>query len=226
MIYVLCYDDSSENMAIASFSGFPWARVYRLPEERQNHLQEGIAYTTELIALYDEWKDADFVGTVSYCFFDKIPYSHFINLINGITSTTDAVFFYTGTDPNVGNCNLILKELLDDICNRLFNTNSGLLNGLKSKRINKITRYSFSNFFVVRPNLMFDYIHWVSNTVIPMLEKHPNVWCDSGYYNNKINGERLLKLTKNRVSYFPCHVFIVERLPYSYFLSKNLKILF
>jgi hypothetical protein len=148
LIYILCYDDSSEKKAIAIFSQFDWARIYRIPEEVQDHTFEGVMYRSELMKMYDEWKDVDFVGTASYKFFDKVKYTDFLALTNRITSMTDVIFFFTGLHPDLSTSSPILTEMLNDICILLFISETGLLSGIKSDRLNTTPRYSFCNFFI------------------------------------------------------------------------------
>jgi hypothetical protein len=70
LIYVLCYDDASEELSKQYFQGYTWARIYRI--KNQSHLFEGVMYQSELLELYEEWKYVDYVGTISNSILKKM----------------------------------------------------------------------------------------------------------------------------------------------------------
>ena len=94
IIYVLCYDDVTEEKARTEFGMFKWARIYRIPKESQNHLFEGVMYQTELMKLYDEWKDKDYVGTISYKLRDRLNFYHYTT-IDVISNKIESCLLYT-----------------------------------------------------------------------------------------------------------------------------------
>ena len=77
LIYVLCYNDETEKQATDEFSQYEWAKVYRIKE--QTYLFESIMFRNELMDMYDEWKDKDYIGTISYSIFSKANKAEFLN---------------------------------------------------------------------------------------------------------------------------------------------------
>ena len=63
VVYVLCHDDASEAIARASFGAYPWAHPLRIPS---TPYRETVVFDSLLAQRRDEWKDADYVGTLSW----------------------------------------------------------------------------------------------------------------------------------------------------------------
>jgi hypothetical protein len=231
IIYVLCYDDITEQKAHAEFDKFPWARVYRIPEISQNHLFEGVMYQTELMKVYDEWKDKKYVGTVGYNMFDRIKTSlvivgvnieDYINYIIGRIETPDDVDF-------VGFITII-RDMWDhppyckQIMRDLVFKNAKILNKkyyVWDKIDNGKPAY-YSNYWMASPNTMLKYIHYFNTRWLPALESHNLIWTNA-FYNGNLSREKLLKLSNGRCDYYPLHTFINERLPNIYFRILNVK---
>jgi hypothetical protein len=212
IIYVVCHNDESEKIANDQFSKYDWARVLRLKE--QNHLFEGVVYTTELLERYHEWKDHDFVGTISYSILKKVTESHMNHIVSAIRPELhDVAFFHTDTSdwfychPNF--VKSIYYELVNNLLPRHLSAN----------------RWGFFSCWMAKPYLMVSYISFFNNIWLPRLEAHPDVWRNAEYGGGTLSKEHLLKLTK-RVEHYPCHPFINERLPFQYFSSFGLRILF
>lgn len=73
VVYVLAFDEESTRKATHAFAKHEWARVVTLPDDpSRNKYMEGAAFLATLPERRDEWKDADFVGTLSYSAPDKI----------------------------------------------------------------------------------------------------------------------------------------------------------
>ena len=237
IIYVLCYDDESEKRARTDFEKYWWARIYRIPEEAQNHLFEGVMYTTELMKLYDEWKDKAYVGTISYKLIERSRYLHttFDKTIQSIEYTqpnrdtvvslagvfTGIVFDYVnyGEKVFVDTCNNIGLPISREKSHQpfsLFNKSHHQL------QYNIYTsEFIFFNHWMTSPYWMLKYIHFFNNVWLPTLESHPDVWNDSGY-PGRMSKEKLLRLTK-RVDYYSLHPFLNERLVSLFFYYNNLK---
>lgn len=212
IIYVICYNDESEKIANEQFSKYEWARVLRL--EEQNHLFEGIVYTKYLLELYNEWKDHDFVGTISYSILKKIPESRLIHIVDTIRSEShDAAFFHVDSSDWFYCHPGFVKAIYYQLVNDLLPPHS------------PPTNWGLYSCWMAKPYLMLSYISFFNNIWLPKLEAHPEVWKNAEYGGGRLSKEHLLKLTKY-VEHYPCHAFINERLPYQYFSSFGLRILF
>ncbi len=220
IIYVLCYDDISEKKAYEDFYEFEWARIYRIPEEVQNHLFEGVMYQSELMKVYDEWKDKKYVGTCAYNMIKKIednfswevddPVSYALTRIQTIDSY-DFVGFIRVDKVHVWD-HVHIHHILSDLLNRnaKINVNAWLRLPVA------VTDYYPFNYWMATPRKMLEYIRFFNTRWLPALESHPLVWEDVEY-NGKILPERLWYLTRGRCEYYPYHPFINERLPSFYF---------
>lgn len=234
IIYVLCYDDESEHKAITEFSSYEWARIYRIPVESQNHLFEGVMYQTELMKLYDEWKDKEFVGTISYKLKDRLAWYHYTNMeqIDSKIRTVskfeyDVVpfLFYGGANFEKLNPNLKneFKHLTDSIL-QLSNQYKIGYRFMTRKQELLTDPFFFFNYWMTTPKSMLAYIQFFNTIWLPALESNQNVWNDSKYQGH-LTAEQLKTLTK-RVSHYPYHPFINERLPASYFRHKKYRIFY
>lgn len=221
IIYVLCYDDESEKKAHENFDKFEWARVYRIPEEVQNHLFEGVMYQSELMKVYHEWKDKKYVGTCAYNMCTKLTWAmtllteeNIIAFMLDKVQTTGSYDFvgFIRTDPRHAFDHKYIHPILSDLLNRnaKINPNAWLRLPVVVKNY-----YPF-NYWMATPRKMLEYINYFNTKWLPALESHPLVWEDSGY-KGKLSPERLLYLTRDRCNYYPYHPFVNERLPSFYF---------
>lgn len=220
IIYVLCYDDESEKKAHGDFDKFDWARIYRIPEEVQNHLFEGVMYQSELMKLYDEWKDKKYVGTCAYNMFKKInenfvfsiPDSKF-NVLDKI-ETSDS-YDFVGFMPVLSTHawdHIYMSRILNELSygNARINQRFGIRLPISIKN------YFPFNYWMATPQKMLEYINYFNSKWLPALEEHPLVWESAGY-NGKLSPDRLLYLTRGKCNHYPYHPFVNERLPSLYF---------
>jgi hypothetical protein len=236
IIYILCHDDKSEENAYEIFNKYDWARIYRIPEESQTHLMESVMYTTELMKVYDEWKDATFVGTLSYSILDKLPWyrdsTNFDKIVNQIETMSPLHYDVLGcvVRPN-GLCSELpnLLKILTDVGlnTRIINRIIPRYNILK----NKVNSYDFEmkfiahNYWMTTPKIMLDYITFFNQTLLPTMNSHPLIWEDSKYNNNILSKERLRLLSNGKIDYWPFHPMVAELIPRIYFKHLNLRIL-
>jgi hypothetical protein len=232
IIYVLCYDDESEQEANAEFSQYPWARIYRIPVEIQSHLFEGVMYQTELMKLYDEWKDKEFVGTISYKLKARLnwyPYTNMDKIDNTIRTASlvshDVVPFLYFGGANLSALSPTLthefKRMADSLIPIHKEYKVGHRINTRDKEI-QTSVFFFFNYWMTTPGRMLEYIYFFNSIWLPTLESNQNVWNNAGYVGN-MTSEQLKSLTK-RVDYYPYHPFINERLPASYFRYKKVRI--
>ena len=211
-IYVLCYDDRTETLAKERFGNLDWVRIFRIPV--QTHLFEGVMFQTYLMEMYSEWKDMDYVGTISYKLPEKVPFQKFVNLIVNAGSH-DAVFFKVVPSDLFHLHSPVVKHVYDDVYRQT----------MPFRLTAKVKRYAQYNYWMARPHIMLEYIQFFNTKWLPTLENHPRVWGPAGYQTPApLTPEQLLRLPK-RVTWYPCHPFVNERLPYRYMVERNFTIL-
>lgn len=222
IIYVLCYDDKSEQQAIDEFSSYEWARIYRIKD--QCALQEGVMYRNELMDLYDEWKDKDYVGTVAYCMFSKLQHQcNFWPAIETADPKYHDVVYFTQIEYDTGRFGFhtpsTKRVFYDSFCKAFnypnpINYKVSFLNRSKqtfNAYVNFPNRFVYYNYFMATPEYMIKYIEFFSKTWLPLVESHPNVWEDSNYTYGKLTGDQLIKLN-GRYPYYTNHTFVNERI--------------
>jgi hypothetical protein len=220
IIYVLCYNDNSERQAIDEFSSYEWARIYRIKD--QCVLQEGVMYRNELMDLYDEWKDKDYVGTIAYSIFSKVSRDHFFNLLKRADPNYyDVVFFGCIGYGGLFEYHSLYVENVFNSVMKIFRPPQILKFGIIPPP--ERTIFAYWNYFMTTPKYMLQYVSFYKNKWLPLLESHPNVWQDSKYPHGKLNAAQLLKLTTK--PYYPCHTFVSERMIYTYFKHTKCRIL-
>lgn len=234
IIYILCHDDASEETATADFKQYPWARIHRI--RNQTHLLESGMYQHELMSMYHEWKDAEFVGTLSYKLLARMPfYSHFTSfqrIVQQIETTTEAdvvgfINAHGGLWEQLPHLRQIIYDTLD-ACH--VNIRASRYNVRTRKMVTEyrfepfVTKCMFHNYWMARPAWMLQYIQFFNQTWLPALERHPLVWHDSRYSGN-VSRERLLVLTGGRADYYPYHAYVNEILPTLFFTHVDARVL-
>ena len=237
ILYILCHDDASEDKARTDFGQYSWARIHRI--RTQTHLLESGMYQHELMNMYNEWKDAEFVGTLSYKLLDRMPwYSHttFQRIVHQIETTNpnewDIVGFITLTDAGLAAPGhlLHLEQITYDtlkMCGMNAWTSFYDVKTRKTVRRRLVelgtSPIMFHNYWMAKPEWMLQYIQFFNQTWLPALESHPLVWHDS-QYAGAVSKERLLKLTNGRADYYPYHAYANELLPTFFFTYKGARI--
>ena len=238
IVYIVCHNDETERISHEYFDKYSWARVYRIPDDAQSYLMESVMYQTELMKVYDEWKDADYVGTLSY----KLPariekgalidINKFDNTIQNLIHDNIAVAAITYVHAYVDTY-LCLRKVVTDTCQKIGITLSRKSYDIRTRKFGEVSEldikpFIFHNYWVTRPNIMKSYIDFFNTKWLPALESHPNVWDDAVYtYNTEIakttSSERLLlRLTNGRVSHYPYHAIACERLPSIFFMTNGI----
>lgn len=207
IIYVLCHNLESEEIAITNFGNQKYARIIRIP---QTHLFESVMYKTVLNEVYSEWKDSDFVGTISYSYAKKFDFS-FLKRVLTFKNIEDYDFISlipTITDP-VFNEAITKKIFLESI----------KAIGNHSPKFNQ--SYNLCNYWIARPNIMLDYIKFFNNKWLPAVESHNMTNNKIDYRSGSLSKEVLVKLTGNE--YYTHHPFVHERLPSVFMNWNNIK---
>ena len=62
-IFVLCFDDHSQEQAIVYFNDYEWATILRIPTTMY---MENWMFSTWFPQHVHEWRNCDYVGTLSW----------------------------------------------------------------------------------------------------------------------------------------------------------------
>jgi hypothetical protein len=165
---------------MAEFKNYKWARVYRL--QNQNYLLESLFYVDQLLALYDEWKDKEFVGTLSYKFFQRVrdyeagKIKSLDRILEQIEKTSpteyDAVSFMTLKGGLWGE----LPHLEQIVYNTAESCRMNILKGYNVVTRKKIyttapfkSWFFFHNYWMCTPAFMLQYIQFFKYRWLPTL---------------------------------------------------------
>jgi len=208
IIYILCYDNQTFNNALRLFGSYKWAKVIILPS---TILFENYMYDKWLLDNYDEWKDYDYVGTLSWRAREKVilPDIEKMAIFLKNEKIYDLVPFYVIGD----------KNLLDDIDRRQPNNNI-ILNllfnklGYPNDYIKKDFIHFYCNYWIAKPKIMKEYIDFFykCKEIInedPQIQKY--IW-QYVEYNSGLDENEIKKIF-GRPS-FSSHPFVYERIPY------------
>lgn len=207
VVYVLAYDAASEAEARARFGSCEWARVVRLPDESPHtKYMEGAAFLSVLPARRDEWKDADFVGTLSWKAHQKIGVPDFAELCAEVRHA-DVVALLPSTEHalmQAVRCHPRFLEVWVPLLQKM---------GYAAKDVVSIRLPSmYCNYWLAKPAWMDRFLSFYARAV-HLLETDEElqepVW-DSACYNTALPPERVRQIYgKAHVTYHP---FVGERL--------------
>ena len=201
IIYVLCYNDATEKTAREQWGDYQWARIYRL--KRRTELFEAVMYKDELMEMYDEWKDADYVGTIAYSYLRKFPDNREY-LLDKLDNLHGDFVGLIEPSPYPYYHNPTMKAFMEILILKV---------GLK---INPHQRWLFCNYFCCPPRVMKAYIRWFNSVWLPSLYSLHGVWDDAEHNSpNRPTDEELIKNTGR--PYYPYHPFLTERIVSVYF---------
>jgi len=201
IVYVLCYNDDTERQAREQWEQYDWARVYRL--KRRTELFEAVMYKDELMDLEDEWKDADYVGTIAYSYLRKFPDHKDYLLTKLATLSGDFV-------------GLIEQETNPYYTTDAMRVSMETLIHQAGFKVKEEQSWLFCNYWCCPPRVMKTYIRWFNEVWLPLLYALPNVWDDANHNspNRPTDDELILNVGK---PYYPYHPFLTERIVSVYF---------
>jgi hypothetical protein len=207
IIYILCHNLESEEIAKVNFGNEKYARIIKIP---QTHLFESVMYKSVLKELYHEWKDADFVGTIAYSYPEKFDISFLkrVLLFKHIEKYDFVSLIPTITDPAFNES--ITKKIFLESINAIGNP---------SPKFNQ--SYNLCNYWIARPKIMLDYIEFFNSKWLPAVESHGMSNSKIDYRLGSLSKEVLVKLTGNE--YYSQHPFVHERLPSVFMNWNNIK---
>ena len=199
IIYVLCYNDDTEQQARDQWEQYSWARVYRM--KRRTELLESIMYKTELMELYDEWKDADYVGTVSHRAFQKFPdqKSYLLNKVADVSGNF-VELIKPSNSPYYHND--FMKTTFEHMLSRV---------GLKPS-----DKWLFCNYWCCPPSVMKAYIQWFNEKWLPVLYSTDGLWDDAKHFTPYMPSAEELMIQLGR-PYYTYHCFLCERIVSPFF---------
>jgi hypothetical protein len=91
-IYVLCHNEESKQSAITEYGNSKWAKIICI---ETTALLENIMYDKWLLENHKDWKDADYVGTISWKASQKIKLPDMEKLANFLDHVPhDIIPFY------------------------------------------------------------------------------------------------------------------------------------
>lgn len=214
-IYVLCYNEKTLQHAKLEYEKYEWAQILLI---KSSLLFENIMYDSWLLDNYDEWKDLDYVGTISWKATQKIKLPNIDKVIN----------YMKNNDYGIAVLNYLSNNMIEFA--NYFHTK------FKSLWINIFTKYGinndtiintdyigfYSNYWITTPKLMLEYINFFKD-IIKIIDNNDeiqkDIWCNSNYLKASLTKDECYKLFKK--PYYPYHPFIYERLPCFFFYFKT-----
>ena len=220
-IYVLCYSDDTYIKATELYGQKEWAKVVYI---KSTVLFESIMYDSWLEENYDDWKDFDYVGTISWKAPFKIRMPDIDKLAVFLENNKDnydiAAFYHI--DMNMIDRTTYyhpkFRTLWIKILSKLGYSIDQILN-------NNIKGF-YCNYWITTPKLMLDYINFfkkVKNVINNYQDIQDDLWSDSKFQSTTLlTPEQCMQ--KFGIPHYPYHPFIYERMPCVYF-EYNAKIL-
>lgn len=221
VVYVLCYDAESERKAREAWpaSKYPWARVARLPDDpRLSKYMEAAAYLTVLQDREAEWRDADYVGTLSWRAHSKIAVPESWEPI--ILDNPDVVPLMPLADPMVLQAARSHPRFLE-----IYVPLLAALGHSSEKAVSPDIPGFVCNYWLSRPAWMRRYTAWLARAV-EVMETAPELqealWADASYQSAGLPAHRVREVYGRDA--VPHHPFVTERLPCFFFWSHGARV--
>lgn len=225
VLYVLNFDDESESIARASFRPemFPNVRIVHVRNPTTPLLESGFFVDKEkgIMSRIDEWRDADFVGTISYKGLTKIRFDIDAMISTMAPSRTDVVGMYPfrrglrliehGEQMHPGFTDL-WKRFAEDAL------------GAESREVSNPIPF-FANYFFATPRVMegfCDFIRRAWETVEDRPDLLAGLFTKNARYPGSIPASRLLAIFG--VPWYPFLPFVFERCMPLYCSMENLRV--
>lgn len=212
VVYILCYDDATLEIAEERFGAFNWAIIIVIPS---SPFLENCMYTEILESREHEWMGCDFVGTLSWKAPDKIiiPDMNVLGRYLEVNPLDVVALCFNNLNMTL-TCQAVLTH------NAFESIWTGLLSQLDidADTVDKTVKPFYCNYWLATPVWMRRYIAFfkkakhVLETYEPIQE---TLWSDSQYALASLTPERCM-LVFGR-PYYPYHPFICERLPSVFF---------
>ena len=223
-IYVLCYDDHSQDHALITYKCFEWASVLRIQSSTKE--LENIMYLSWFEENKDDWCGYDFVGTLSWSADKKLDLTKLDRFLSSIRdgnlenlTEADKIQFVPFLDFNILRYSMIEQTQINHHKFRYI-WNTLLKNDYRYDVINSRKIPFFAcNYWMASPEFLLKYCKFQKSIKrkIDENEELLHINSDSGYVG-KISKERLIEIFG--VPYYTYHPFVYERL-IGFFLHVN-----
>lgn len=129
------------------------------------------AFWKQLLGLFDEWRDCDMVGTLSWKAYTKIDIETVDAIIKNNDLWSSGYYHFFKSDINM--------------YEEKYHPHPHLLTIIKhTSKILKLDisgKASYCNYWMCTPQYMVDFIPWVSNKLIPTVKSHDLSMTDALY---------------------------------------------
>lgn len=219
-LYVLCYDNDSNRIALNDFSKIPFAEVLEI---NTTQWLENIMYKTWLNENRDAWKDYAYVGTISYKAKKKLPRLDVMRVCQiGFRRNADVVAFYRGCK----GCMTKQGESCHRGFTHIWNTWLDAMN-IPQNITQEMTPF-YANFWIAKAEWMDKYLEFFQFAVDTLMN-HENLrdiaWSDSSYIHGSLYVHKRCQEVFGK-PYYPFYIFLLERLPALFFTLKKAKIIY
>ena len=215
VVYILCYDAKSRASAEAEYGEHEWARILDLPPSPNSKYMEGAAFLGLLQGREDEWKDADFVGTLSWKASGKISVVDMQQLCQH-AEHADVLALLPSGDPLVNQAIQAHPRFLQVWIPTLMELGYSL-----SDAIHHEMPAFFCNYWLAKPTWLRRFLEFYTKAV-QVLETHQPIqealWSCPNYCT-ALPQETCMKIYEK--PYIPYHPFVGERLACFYFWKEQ-----
>lgn len=230
IIYIVCHNDETFKSAKMFYGKYEWAKILQIDD---TIYMESWTHIHDLRKLYNEWKDCDYVGTITHTSKTKILIPNIKKIYESIKNNDyDVVPFITCSYDLVSQTNICHKNLLNILKKILEYTPYNTYN------ITSKMDFHISNYWIIKPKYMLKYIEFI-NSIYNIMENNDDIkkllfmdpagYIGSNQIKNEILDSKIQILSKEKLAekfgttHFSHHCFIGERLPSIFFYNNNLK---
>ena len=210
-IYILSFNDETFNFANERYSNYDWAKVIKI---ETTVLFESIMYDSWLIDNFDDWKDFDYIGFLSWKVEHKIKLPDFDNIIRILdkNNSYEVIPLFFGYKFFINE-----HDYLYVILNTLFTC----LNYPNNYVLTDFIPF-YCNYWIARKDILIKYIQFFKRCKEVIDNNHiiqHFMWLDSKYTGGALSQKILIKIFNK--PYYCYHPFIYERIPILFFHNKK-----
>ncbi len=209
-IFVLTYDDETRKFAEEWTAGLSWATVVH---NKTTIYLENLMYSSWLLEHIEQWRDCDYVGTLSWKTPRKIAVPDMQALVSHLTlRNPDVVPFFPCHEPI-----LLQGERHHPLFRQLWCELTRELGISEDQATAPAIPLFFCNYWMARPSWMLRYMEFFKKAqhVLDTCETlQAKLWTDSRF-DKAISDEKCMEIFGK--PYYPYHCFLCERLPCLFF---------